>query len=51
MLATLKGEISKLDISNAKMRTTKDVVWTFLMFFGWLLTTSIAVWAAINSGK
>ena len=55
MVTTLKADIAKLDTTanaaNTKARTTKDVIWTFLLFFGWLVTTAIAVFAAFNSGK
>lgn len=47
-LAALVTQVSSLRQDGAQFHTTKDAVWGVIKFIGWLLTTAIALYAALN---
>ncbi len=47
-MTTLGTSVTTLKQDGAHLTTTKETVWGVIKFVGWLLTTAIALYAAIN---
>lgn len=44
----LKTQMGTLGNTHTRIASTKETIWTVLKFLGWIVTTAVAVYAAVN---